>query len=55
MHVYADTWAHQGFVGVNHRVNAARNLVGGDGQAETLPRCPPGPSLPHHPRIAAAL
>ena len=21
MHVYADTWAHQGFAGVNHRVN----------------------------------
>lgn len=21
MHVYADTWAHQGFVGVNHKIN----------------------------------
>ncbi|NJN49646.1 MAG: hypothetical protein HC805_07615, partial [Alkalinema sp. RL_2_19] len=34
MHVYADTWAHQGFVGVNHRVNEARNLVDGDGQVD---------------------
>lgn len=31
MHVYADTWAHQGFAGVNHRVNEARSLVDGDG------------------------
>lgn len=34
MHVYADTWAHQGFVGVNHRVNEARNLVDGQGQTD---------------------
>ncbi len=34
MHVYADTWAHQGFVGVNHRVNEARNLVDGAGQTD---------------------
>ncbi len=27
MHVYVDTWAHQGFAGVNHRVNEASNLV----------------------------
>lgn len=27
MHVYVDTWAHQGFAGVNHRVNEARNLL----------------------------
>ncbi len=26
MHVYADTWAHQGFAGVNHRVNDIRAL-----------------------------
>lgn len=26
MHVYADTWAHQGFAGVNHRVNQAKVL-----------------------------
>jgi hypothetical protein len=34
MHVYADTWAHQGFVGVNHRVNEARNLIDGAGQPD---------------------
>ncbi|MBD0336208.1 MAG: hypothetical protein ICV62_12020, partial [Cyanobacteria bacterium Co-bin13] len=27
LHVYADTWAHQGFAGVNHRVNYANDLV----------------------------
>ncbi|NJN39065.1 MAG: hypothetical protein HC790_10655 [Acaryochloridaceae cyanobacterium CSU_3_4] len=27
MHVYADTWAHQGFAGVNHPVNEATQLV----------------------------
>jgi hypothetical protein len=26
MHVYADTWAHQGFAGVNHRINKAGNI-----------------------------
>lgn len=26
MHVYADTWAHQGFAGVNHKVNEVKNL-----------------------------
>jgi len=26
MHVYADTWAHQGFAGVNHEVNDIRAL-----------------------------
>jgi hypothetical protein len=31
MHVYADTWAHQGFVGINHEVNHATNLTGPDG------------------------
>jgi hypothetical protein len=30
MHVYADTWAHQGFAGVNHEVNHARHLTGAD-------------------------
>lgn len=24
MHVYADTWAHQGFAGVNHKINEVR-------------------------------
>ncbi|NWF61891.1 MAG: hypothetical protein HXY43_22210 [Fischerella sp.] len=27
MHVYVDTWAHQGFAGVNHQVNEAKKLV----------------------------
>ena len=26
MHVYADTWAHQGFAGVNHKINEVRKL-----------------------------
>lgn len=26
MHVYADTWAHMGFAGVNHRVNEVNHL-----------------------------
>jgi hypothetical protein len=34
MHVYADTWAHQGFAGVNHRVNEARSLVDENGQPD---------------------
>lgn len=34
MHVYADTWAHQGFAGVNHEVNEANNLVGADGRSD---------------------
>jgi hypothetical protein len=34
MHVYVDTWAHQGFAGVNHRVNEARQWVDGRGQPD---------------------
>ncbi len=34
MHVYADTWAHQGFAGVSHRVNSARDLVDGSGRPD---------------------
>lgn len=34
MHVYADTWAHQGFAGVNHQINAAFHLRGPDGIAD---------------------
>jgi hypothetical protein len=30
MHVFADTWAHQGFAGVSHEVNSARDLVDGN-------------------------
>lgn len=26
MHVYADTWAHQGFAGVNHEINEVKNI-----------------------------
>jgi hypothetical protein len=26
MHVYADTWAHQGFAGVNHKINEVEDL-----------------------------
>ena len=32
MHVYADTWAHQGFAGVNDKVNEAGRITGGDGK-----------------------
>ena len=31
MHVYADTWAHQGFAGVSHVVNHATDITGEDG------------------------
>jgi hypothetical protein len=34
MHVYADTWAHQGFAGVNHRVNEAQDLLDGEGKPD---------------------
>ncbi|HIK03882.1 MAG TPA: hypothetical protein IGS40_04080 [Trichormus sp. M33_DOE_039] len=34
MHVYVDTWAHQGFAGVNHQVNEAKQLVDGDGKPD---------------------
>jgi len=30
MHVYADTWAHQGFAGVNHDINEVRHLKSND-------------------------
>jgi len=26
MHVYADTWAHQGFAGINHKINEAKYI-----------------------------
>ena len=35
MHVYADTWAHQGFAGVNHRVNEANDLVDENGETDS--------------------
>lgn len=34
LHVFADTWAHQGFAGVSHAVNGARNLVDGEGNPD---------------------
>ncbi|WOD37460.1 DUF6765 family protein [Nodosilinea sp. E11] len=30
LHVFADTWAHQGFAGVSHVINNARDLVDGN-------------------------
>ncbi len=35
MHVYADTWAHQGFAGVNHKVNEASHIRSRDTKAVT--------------------
>lgn len=34
MHVYADTWAHQGFAGVNHPVNVASKLLDSRGNPD---------------------
>lgn len=34
MHVFADTWAHQGFVGVNHRINEAKSVVDSQGNLD---------------------
>ena len=34
MHVYADTWAHQGFAGVNHPVNEATKLLDSRGNPD---------------------
>lgn len=31
MHVYADTWAHQGFCGIRHEINDVRDVRLGDG------------------------
>lgn len=31
-HVYADTWAHQGFVGLKHHINDVKELHDADGQ-----------------------
>lgn len=35
MHVFADTWAHQGFVGVNHAINAASDIRLANGELAT--------------------
>ncbi|MBD1875158.1 hypothetical protein H6F75_16870 [Nodosilinea sp. FACHB-131] len=34
MHVFADTWAHQGFAGVSHEINSARDLVDGNNRPD---------------------
>jgi hypothetical protein len=34
MHVYADTWAHQGFAGFPHEVNHATDVTGPDGSPD---------------------
>ncbi|HEY4120738.1 MAG TPA: DUF6765 family protein [Byssovorax sp.] len=35
MHVYADTWAHQGFAGISHEINHATDITGPDGKSHT--------------------
>ena len=35
MHVYADTWAHQGFAGINHKINEAGKINSQDAKADT--------------------
>ncbi len=34
MHVYADTWAHQGFAGVNDDINEVHEVTGPDGKPD---------------------
>jgi len=34
LHVYADTFAHQGFAGVNHKVNEVHNLSSGNSEKD---------------------
>ncbi len=34
MHVYADTWAHQGFLGITHKLNDAIELLNGEGKRD---------------------
>jgi hypothetical protein len=38
MHVFADTWAHQGFAGVNHEINRASELLDEQGQPDPQKR-----------------
>ena len=35
MHVYADTWSHQGFAGVNNKVNEVRHLHSNNKEADS--------------------
>ena len=34
LHVYADTWAHQGFAGVNHRINEVTRVTDAEGNLD---------------------
>ena len=34
MHVYADTWAHQGFCGISHQINQAKDIFDSDGKID---------------------
>ncbi|MBW4517454.1 MAG: hypothetical protein KME11_19795 [Timaviella obliquedivisa GSE-PSE-MK23-08B] len=34
LHVYADTWAHQGFAGVNHRINEVTRVTDAEGKLD---------------------
>ena len=34
MHVYADTWAHQGFAGINHKINEANDIKSKDKKSD---------------------
>jgi hypothetical protein len=34
MHVYGDTWAHQGFTGINHKINRASELLDEQGRLD---------------------
>ena len=36
MHVYADTWAHQGFAGINHKINDISHLNDEDNPGSSL-------------------
>jgi len=36
LHVYADTWAHQGFAGVTHKINDISHLEDKDTQGKTI-------------------
>ena len=35
MHVYADTWAHLGFAGINHKINESNNIQSQNKKADT--------------------
>lgn len=34
MHVYADTWAHQGFCGITHKINQVNDIFDSDGKID---------------------